>query len=170
MKYTLVLAGAIGLFLAVGCGRTNPGDALMKERIAAVNEMSEVLGSMNDPASAKELEAKVKKIKDHLADIDKRWAQLSKADRDAAANKYSFELAQAEASLALKQTKAVVGGMQELGKGLGGLGKDFGNPINKDQQDAHKDVTKDLKELGKDLNKDFPKDFGKDFPKDFPKP
>jgi hypothetical protein len=142
MKNTLVLAGAIGLFLAVGCGRTNPGDALMKERIAAVNEMSDALGSMNDPASAKELEEKVKKIKGHLADIDKRWAQLSKADQDSAANKYGFELAQAEASLALKQGKAVLGGMQDLGKGLGDLGKDFGNQVQKDVQNVPKDFPK----------------------------
>jgi hypothetical protein len=157
MKNALFLVSVLGLFLVVGCGRTNPGDALMKERIATVNELSDVLGSPNDPASAKDMESKVKKIKDHLADIDKRWAQLSKADQDAAANKYSFELAQAEATLALKQGKAVMGGMQDLGKGLG----DLGNQVHKDFQDARKD----LSELHKDLNKDVPKDFGKDFPK-----
>jgi uncharacterized protein YukE len=161
MKRTLVLGSAIGLFLVVGCGRTNPGDALMKERIAAINELSDVLGSLNDPASAKDMDAKVKKIKDHLADIDKRWAQLSKADQEAAANKYGFELAQAETSLALKQGKAVMGGLQDFSKGFG----DLGNQVHKDFQDAQKDLNKDINELRKDLNKDVAKDFGKDFPK-----
>ena len=138
MKQTLILTGALGLFLAVGCGGGS-GDALMKERIAAVNELSDALGTIKDPASAQAAQPKVQKIKDHLADIDQRWAKLSKSEQDAAVKKYGPELAQAEAALAMKQMNNTVGGLKQLGEGLGGLG----NPINAD----------------------FPKDFGKDFPK-----
>ncbi len=146
MKQTLILTGALGLFLAVGCGGSS-GDALMKERIAAVNEMSDVLGTIKDPAAAKEAEPKVKKIKDRLADIDQRWAKLSKSEQEAAVKKYGPEVAQAEAALALKQMNTAVGGLKQLGESLGGLG----NQINKD------------------VGQNIPKDFGKDFPKDFGK-
>jgi hypothetical protein len=142
MKQTLILTGALGLFLTVGCGG-NSGDALMKERIAAVNEMSDVLGTIKDPASAKEAEPKVKKIKDRLADIDQRWAKLSKSEQEEAVKKYGPELAQAEAAFALKQMNTAVGGLKQLGEGLSGLGD----------------------QINKDVGQNIPKDFGKDFPK-----
>src|SRR5260370_23986080 len=123
----------------------------MKERIGAVHEMSDVLGTCKDPGAAKEAEPKVKKIKDRLADIDQRWAKLSKSEQEAAVKKYGPEVAQAEAALALKQMNTAVGGLKQLGESLGGLG----NQINKDVG----------QNIPKDFGKDFPKDFGKDFTK-----
>src|SRR5260370_17169522 len=100
----------------------------MKERIGAVHEMSDVLGTCKDPGAAKEAEPKVKKIKDRLADIDQRWAKLSKSEQEAAVKKYGPGEAQAEAALALKQMNTAVGGLKQLGENLVGLG----NQMNKE--------------------------------------
>jgi peptidoglycan hydrolase CwlO-like protein len=93
---TLVLACAVG-----GCGGTEKHEAVMKELIGALNDFASALESVKDNASAKEAAAKIDKVTAQLGDIAKKAEGLkaTKAQNEALEKKFKPEMEKLEARI-----------------------------------------------------------------------
>lgn len=109
-----------GLLLAavlVGCGSSSE-DAVAKERIAVLDQMSGILEKVTDAKSFKDAEAQMAKLKTKAEDLAAKSNKWSESTKKAMETKYK---AQIEASMERMQkammtasTKALGGGFPDL--------------------------------------------------------
>ena len=106
----------VGLLMAafvVGCSSASPEEAVMKEQISIMNEMSAVLENVKDEKAGKEVEEKMNNLKKRSEDLQKKAQGLSKEKLEQAAKKHEAEFKAAGERFG----KAMIGSMKFMGGG-----------------------------------------------------
>ncbi len=89
-KAVVIGCGILAAAILVGCGGGGD-DAVMKDSIALMNEMSAILEKATDAESAKKALEEVKKMESRGNELKKKIDAMSKEQKDALEKKYKAE-------------------------------------------------------------------------------
>ena len=100
--------------LVIGCGSSGP-DALMKEQLGLLDQMTSIMDKVTDKKSFDEAQVKIKELLERGKDIEKKAKGFSAEQLKAVEEKYKPEL---EASAKKFKDATVRATMKALGGGL----------------------------------------------------
>jgi hypothetical protein len=115
-KPVLTGCGLLMAALIVGCGSSD--DAIVKEQISLMNEMTAVFEKVTDAASFKDAEKQIQNLKKRAEEIEAKTKSWSEDKKKTVAQKYEKELkASAEkmaGAMMAAAMKATGGGLDKL--------------------------------------------------------
>jgi len=93
VRQTTRAAGFLAvLVFASACGSGDPNEAAVKDMLAGLNELSDILDTVKDEASAKAAAPKLKAIADRMTDVKKRFEGIPAEKRTELQNKYKDQM------------------------------------------------------------------------------
>jgi hypothetical protein len=105
MRRTIWGAAVLLAAFAAGCGSA-PGDGIVKEQLAVIDQLASAYEKVLDRKSLKEAQPQIQSLTTKIGELDKRLAALGAERKDAALKSNAAELEQAWGRMKAAKEKA----------------------------------------------------------------